>query len=90
MIIKKKLLNKYKQIKFNKRLIKYKDWTAVKSRPIVIEDKAWIGFGCTILNGVTIGEGAIIGAHSVVRENVKPWTIVAGNPAIKIKDIKHD
>lgn len=70
--------------------IKNKNWDVVKSRPITICDKAWIGFDCTILNGVTIGEGAIVGAKSVVRENVEPWTIVVGNPARKIKEIKHD
>lgn len=69
--------------------IKNKNWESVKSRPITIEDKVWIGFDCTILNGVTIGEGAIVGAKSVVRENVEPYTIVAGNPAVVIKKIKH-
>ena len=70
--------------------IKNKNWETVKSRPITIEDKVWIGFGVTILNGVTIGEGAIVGAKSVVRENVEPWTIVGGNPACVLKRIKHD
>jgi len=70
--------------------IKNKNWNSVKSRPIIIKDKVWIGFGVTILNGVTIGEGAIIGAESVVREDVEPWTIVYGNPARTIKRIKHD
>ena len=69
--------------------IKNKNWETVKSRPITIEDKVWIGFDCTILNGVTIGEGAIVGAKSVVRENVEPYTIVAGNPAVVIKKLKH-
>lgn len=69
--------------------IKNKNWETVKSKPITIEDKVWIGFDCTILNGVTIGEGAIVGAKSVVRENVEPYTIVAGNPAVVIKKLKH-
>lgn len=69
--------------------IKNKNWETVKSRPITIEDKVWIGFDCTILNGVNIGEGAIVGAKSVVRENVEPYTIVAGNPAVVIKKLKH-
>ena len=69
--------------------IKNKNWNTVKSRPIVIEDRAWIGFDCTILNGVTIGEGAIIGAKSVVRNNVEPYTVVAGNPAVVIKRLEH-
>lgn len=67
-----------------------KDWNTVKSNPITIEDNVWIGFDCVILSGVTIGEGAIVGARSVVRDNVEPWTVVAGNPAKVIKRIKHD
>jgi acetyltransferase-like isoleucine patch superfamily enzyme len=39
---------------------------------------------------VTIGEGAIVGARSVVRNDVEPWTVVAGNPAVVIKRLKHD
>lgn len=67
-----------------------KDWNTVKSSPITIADNVWIGFDCVILSGVTIGEGAIVGARSVVRDDVEPWTVVAGNPAIVIKRIKHD
>lgn len=63
------------------------DWNGVKSAPIKIEDKVWIGFDVVILKGVTIGEGAIIGARSVVTKNVEPYTIVAGNPAKFIKNI---
>ena len=70
--------------------IENKNWNTVKSKPITICDKVWIGFDCTILNGVTIGEGAIIGAKSVIREDVEPWSIVVGNPARVIKTIKHD
>lgn len=68
--------------------IENKNWEVVKSRPIKICDKVWIGFDCTILNGVTIGEGAVIGAKSVVREDVEPWTVVAGNPAKLIKRVE--
>ena len=70
--------------------IKNKNWDVVKTRPITIGDKVWIGFDCVILNGVTIGEGAILGAKSVVREDVEPWTMVTGNPARVIKRIEHD
>lgn len=80
-------LNDYKE---SGDFIKNKNWDVVKSCPITICDKVWIGFDCTILNGVTIGEGAIVGAKSVVREDVEPWTIVAGNPAKVIKRIRHD
>lgn len=65
-----------------------KDWSTVRSRSITIGDKAWIGFDCIILSGVSIGEGAVIGAGSVVREDVEPWTVVAGNPAVPIKKLQ--
>jgi acetyltransferase-like isoleucine patch superfamily enzyme len=42
---------------------------------------AWIGFDVCVLPGVTIGEGAIVGARSVVAGDVPPYTVVAGNPA---------
>jgi len=64
-----------------------KDWEHVKREPITICDKAWIGFNSIILKGVTIGEGAIVGAGSVVTSDVLPWTIVAGNPAKLIREI---
>ena len=53
--------------------------------PIVIEDDVWIGRGCIILGGVTIGRGAIIAANGVVKKNVEPFAIVAGSPAKLIK-----
>ena len=55
---------------------------------IIINDDVWIGAGCKILDGVTIGEGAIVAAGSVVNKNVEPYTIVAGVPAKKIKSRK--
>lgn len=54
-------------------------------RPVVINDHVWIGAQALICPGVTIGEGAIVGAGSVVTKNVPPYTIVGGNPAAKIK-----
>lgn len=65
----------------------YKDWDNVKSASIIVHNKAWIGFEVVIMKGVTIGEGAIIGARSVVTKDVPDWTIVAGNPARIIKEI---
>lgn len=62
-----------------------KDWTNVISEPVIIESKVWIGFDVIILKGVAIGEGAVVGAKSVVTKNVEPWTVVAGNPAKVIK-----
>ncbi len=49
--------------------------------PVVIEDGAWLGEGCMILKGVTIGKRAIVGANAVVTKNVEPFTKVAGVPA---------
>ena len=68
--------------------LKNKDWSVVKSKPIVISDKAWIGYGVTILKGVTIGEGAVIGARSVVTSDVEPYSVVGGNPARLLKYIE--
>ena len=64
-----------------------KDWSNVVIAPVKIADKVWIGFNSIILKGVTIGEGAIVGAGSVVTKDVSPWTIVAGNPARVIREI---
>lgn len=61
--------------------------SATYGRPIVIEDKVWIGINSTILPGVKIGYGAIVGAGSVVTKDVPAMTIVAGNPARIIKAI---
>lgn len=62
--------------------------SATYGRPIVIEDKVWIGINSTVLPGVRIGLGAIVGAQSVVTRDVPPMTIVAGNPARIIKKIE--
>ena len=68
--------------------IKTKNWSVVNSKPIKICDKAWIGMGCKILKGVTVGEGAVVAAGSVVTKDVAPWTMVGGNPARYIKSLK--
>jgi acetyltransferase-like isoleucine patch superfamily enzyme len=49
--------------------------------PIVIEDGAWLGFGVIVLSGVRIGKGAVVGAGSVVLNDVPDNAIAAGNPA---------
>jgi len=61
------------------------DW---KVDPIVVKKGASIGSNCTILCNVTIGENAIVGAGSVVTKDVPPNTIVAGNPARILRQIK--
>jgi acetyltransferase-like isoleucine patch superfamily enzyme len=65
----------------------HKDWSNVKISPVSISNKVWIGFNSIILKGVNIGEGAVIGAGSVVTKDVPAWTIVAGNPAQVIREI---
>ncbi|MBQ0004010.1 MAG: acyltransferase [Treponema sp.] len=83
----KDLYDELECINKNVSMLKNKNWNSVKSKKIKICDKAWIGFGCTILNGVTIGEGAVIGAQSVVREDIPPYSVAVGNPAKVIKKI---
>lgn len=51
----------------------------------IVGNDVWIGYGATIMPGVTIGDGAIIAAHSVVTADVEPYAIVGGNPAKMIK-----
>jgi len=62
----------------------------VPAAPIRVERNVWIGFDSCILPGVTIGEGSIVGARSVVTQNVPPFTIVAGNPARVIREVLKD
>jgi len=56
-------------------------------KPVVIEDGAWLGEGCVILKGVTVGARAVVGANSVVTKNVPPGAIVGGIPAKVIRMI---
>jgi virginiamycin A acetyltransferase len=51
----------------------------------VIGNDVWLGYKAAIMPGVTIGDGAIIGAYAVVTKDVPPYTIVAGNPAVTIR-----
>lgn len=52
---------------------------------IVIGNDIWIGYEAIVLSGVTIGDGAIIGARAVVTKDVPPYTIVGGIPAKQIR-----
>ncbi len=66
---------------------KYKNWDKVESKPIIIGDKAWIGFDVVIMKGVVIGERAVIAAGSVVVTDVPADSVYAGNPAKEVKKI---
>jgi acetyltransferase-like isoleucine patch superfamily enzyme len=61
---------------------------SIATKPIIIHNKVWISFNAVILKGVTIGEGAIVAAGSVVTKDVEPYTLVAGNPAVFVKKVK--
>ncbi|AFH49123.1 Acetyltransferase [Ignavibacterium album JCM 16511] len=60
-------------------------------KSIIIEDQAWIAADVFVGPGVTIGQGAVVGARAAVFKDVEPWTIVGGNPAkfIKNREIKN-
>ncbi len=57
----------------------------LKAAPISIGERAWIAADVFVGPGVTIGEGAVVGARSSVFRDVEPWTVVAGNPARFLK-----
>jgi len=52
---------------------------------VVIGNDVWIGMGAKILSGVTVGNGAVIGAYAIVAGDVRPYSIVVGNPATEIR-----
>jgi acetyltransferase-like isoleucine patch superfamily enzyme len=61
-----------------------------KGGPVIIGDRAWLSFRCTILPGITIGEGAVVAAGAVVTHDVAPFAIVAGVPARQIGERNPD
>jgi acetyltransferase-like isoleucine patch superfamily enzyme len=60
----------------------------VVARPVCIGRNVWIGFDACVLPGVRIGEGAVIGARSVVRDDVPAYSVVAGNPARVVRRLE--
>lgn len=69
------------------RLNREADVKGTKTKPVKIEDNAFIGAHSTILKGVTIGKNSIIGACSVVTKNIPDNEIWAGNPANFIREV---
>jgi acetyltransferase-like isoleucine patch superfamily enzyme len=64
-----------------------KEKGSVCTGAVYIENNVWIGFNAIVLKGVSIGEGAIVAAGSVVTKNIAPYTLVAGNPAVAVKEL---
>ncbi len=62
-------------------------YVPVKHGPITIEKDVWLGTGVVVLPDITIGEGAVVGANSVVTKDVRPYTIVGGSPARLIREV---
>lgn len=60
------------------------------SKPITIKDGVWLGANCTIVGGVTIGEGSIIGAGSVVTKDIPAGVIAVGNPCRVVREITEE
>jgi len=58
----------------------------LKTAPVRIADNVWVGMNAVILKGVTIGENSIVAAGSVVTKSIPPNTVVAGNPAVIVKE----
>ncbi|MBR3225711.1 MAG: CatB-related O-acetyltransferase [Atopobiaceae bacterium] len=70
---------KFEEVKYAQKYINSKDYS------IVIENDVWIGANVTILDGVTIGNGAVIAAGSIVTKDVDAYSIVGGVPAKHLK-----
>lgn len=78
-------LNTFSTYPFKARIISKGEKEAGSKGNIVIGDDVWIGHGSIILSGITIGQGAVVAAGSVVNKDVPPYSIVAGVPARVIK-----
>ena len=63
--------------------------TEGKKKEVVIADNVWIGLNCIILPGSKIGNGSVIGAGSVVRGEIPPYSVAVGNPAIVVRKINY-
>ena len=59
----------------------------LKTAPVKIADNVWIGMNAVILKGVSIGENSVVAAGSVVTKSIPPNTVVAGNPAVVVRQL---
>jgi acetyltransferase-like isoleucine patch superfamily enzyme len=83
-------LERFTNYKYRLANNRYAEKSNIVSNPVIIKDYAWIAFNAIILKGVTIGEGAVVASGSVVTKDVRDYTIVAGNPAREIKNLKDE
>lgn len=60
---------------------------AIATAPVIISDNVWIGMNAVILKGVTIGENSVIAAGSVVTKSVPANVVMAGNPAVQVREL---
>jgi acetyltransferase-like isoleucine patch superfamily enzyme len=63
---------------------------SLDERPVKIGDDAWIGACAMVLRGVAVGQGGIVAAGAVVTRDVPPYSIVAGNPAVVVRELSLD
>ena len=60
----------------------------IEPRKVVIHENVWIGFEAVILPGVEIGRGSIIGAKSIIADDIPPYSVLAGNPGRVVKTLE--
>jgi tetrahydrodipicolinate N-succinyltransferase len=63
----------------------FEDGHPTDKGPITVGYDVWLGAGCVVLSGVTIGNGAVMAARAVVAKDVRPYAIVVGNPGREIR-----
>jgi len=62
----------------------------VETAPVHVGSNVWIGFDAVVMPGVTVGDGAVVGARSVVWNDVEPYSVVVGNPARAVRRLPVD
>lgn len=78
-------LNHVSTFPFKVKCLKTQDSEAFSKGDIKVCDDVWIGYGATIMSGVSIGQGAVVAAGAVVTKDVPPYAVVGGMPARVIK-----
>jgi acetyltransferase-like isoleucine patch superfamily enzyme len=63
---------------------------SLDEKPVKIGDDAWIGACAMVLRGVSVGEGGVVAAGAVVTKDVPPYSVVAGNPAVVVRELSLD